>query len=324
MTETATIGKVMTYPKTLVEKLAEACDAVGGVEKKGRNEAQRYDYVKAADVAKAIRHELFERGIVIIPDELECVTKQITYQNAKGEIRFSNEVTLRTAYTITNGLETLIMHGYGIAWDSGDKAIYKAKTGALKYFLRGLGLIPDEKDDPEADESVDRVSAEIEEKLEKQDRIAPFQVNAFNSACNQTGKTPLQVSTFLAELNNYTSISECMKQDFDAAIKWAVKRTEAPANLTPVLQQSVDHAKKLKEQAYADAAESRKVNRDKPSYDATRTISEPQGKRLWAIATKVKKDRQTVHNILGNFGYEHVEEIQMKDYDKVISEIEAQ
>src|SRR5579872_764667 len=55
----------------LTKQLAEACDSVKGVEKKGTNEKQRYKYVKAADIAKAIRHELFSRGIGLYPDEVE-------------------------------------------------------------------------------------------------------------------------------------------------------------------------------------------------------------------------------------------------------------
>ena len=129
--------------KTLAAKLAEACNEVGGVEKKGRNIQQSYDYVKAADVAMAIRHKLFERGVVIIPDEQEPTWRE--YQTMKGSIM--RECTLCTVYNITDGTETLKFTAYGVAADSGDKSIYKAKTSALKYFLRGLGLIPDEKED---------------------------------------------------------------------------------------------------------------------------------------------------------------------------------
>src|SRR3954468_22745298 len=58
-------------PKSLIGKLAEAMATVGGVEKKGTNEAQRYNYVKAADVAKAVRHALFERGIIMTSDVVQ-------------------------------------------------------------------------------------------------------------------------------------------------------------------------------------------------------------------------------------------------------------
>jgi len=220
--------------RPLVEKLAEACDSVGGVEKKGRNEAQRYDYVKAADVAKAIRRELFKRGIVIIPDEVECTTKQIQFFNAKGEERRSNEVSLKTAYTITDGKETLIMHGFGIAWDAGDKAIYKAKTGALKYFLRGLGLIPDEKDDPEADETIDRAvkgletNEEFDQRTANEQNLAVFQVSAIEEACKRSGKTEEEVRAYLGLLGE-KRIEHLKKGQFAEFLKWANSPSSKPA-----------------------------------------------------------------------------------------------
>ena len=151
--------------KSLVAKLAEACDAVGGVDKKGRNQQQGYDYQRATDVAKAIRHELFSRGVVVVPDELEPEWVELTTKS--GAVM--TECRLTTIFTVTDGNETLKYNANAVARDSGDKAIYKAKTGALKYFLRGLGLIPDEADDPEHDEkgSVENQQAIAKRKIKE-------------------------------------------------------------------------------------------------------------------------------------------------------------
>ncbi len=147
--------------KNLIAKIAEACDAVGGVEKKGTNTTQNYKYVKAADVAKAIRHELFSRGVIVLQDEQppEYVEVQTKTGATMCECRMAIE------FTLTDGKERENITGYGVARDSGDKAIYKAKTGALKYFLRGLGLIPDEKDDPEYDGKAKSAPEEEEEQV---------------------------------------------------------------------------------------------------------------------------------------------------------------
>lgn len=140
----------MSDKKSLVAKLAEACDAVGGIEKKGTNQKQNYKYVRAADVAKAFRHELFERGIVLIGDEKELIQLEPIPTQSGGKL---NMIGVKIEYSLldSESPDKITATGYGIGMDSGDKAIYKAKTGALKYFLRGLGLIPDEKDDPEND-----------------------------------------------------------------------------------------------------------------------------------------------------------------------------
>jgi hypothetical protein len=126
---------------SLIARLAEACNAVGGVEKKGRNLFQNYNYVKAADVAKAIRHGLFERGIIVIIDEKEWTQIRLITTNSGGQMP---EMMLRAEVTFMDGKESLGPYtAFATAMDSGDKAIYKAKTGLLKYVLRGIGLIPD-------------------------------------------------------------------------------------------------------------------------------------------------------------------------------------
>jgi hypothetical protein len=141
--------------KSLVTRIAEACDAVKGIDKGGYNEMQRYKYVKAADVAKAIRHEFFSRRVVLVVDEKEYTKLRDVPTKSGGvmpEYLLKCEVTFYDGYSA----DKLGPFGaFGVAMDSGDKAIYKAKTGCLKYVLRTIGLIPDEKDDPEADASVD-------------------------------------------------------------------------------------------------------------------------------------------------------------------------
>lgn len=143
-------------PLSLVGKLAAAFAAVGGLEKKGRNQAQGYDYLKAADVAKAVRMELFSRGIILLSDVEKSEWSEFT--TMKGSRMTVCRLTVR--FTFYDGTETLSFRGVGEAFDTGDKSPYKSTTGALKYALRTAGLIPDEKDDPEADEKVDREMAQ--------------------------------------------------------------------------------------------------------------------------------------------------------------------
>jgi len=222
----------------LIQRLAEACDAVGGVEKKGRNETQRYAYVKAADVAKAIRHELFKRGIVILPNEQDPQFVEIP-TNSGGKM---TEIRLRTDFEITDGVTSITKSAWGIARDSGDKAIYKAKTGAIKYFLRGLGLIPDEKDDPEADETVDK---EFNEKYEKdfdqrtQDQrlIGDYQIRAWQSGLKQAVRTESQIQAYFKKLG-IAHIEDMPKAVFNDAIKW-LQNPKIKDDLTEDLKDSV-------------------------------------------------------------------------------------
>lgn len=170
--------------KSLVGKLADAFANVGGLEKKGKNTAQNYPYLKAADVAKAVRMELFNRGIIMATDVESAQWSE--FQTMKGSRMSVCRITARFTFYDSEGDSTVSFRGVGEAFDTGDKACYKATTGALKYALRTSGLIPDEKDDPEADERVDRemaedgadvneakVLAKFEEREKAQPRVVP-------------------------------------------------------------------------------------------------------------------------------------------------------
>jgi hypothetical protein len=243
-------------PLTLVAKLAEACNAVGGVEKRGRNDFHKYSYVKAADVAKAIRHELFQRGVIIVPNETEFIETGKIKTNSGGEMR---EFRLTVEFTIYDGTseDKITVKAFGVAADTGDKTLYKCKTGATKYFLRALGLIPDEKDDPEFDEAVDEKTdprathatpGESKSARKKRERIKEYQARGWDSAVRESGKTAQQVATFLQTRYSATSITELSPDEFNDAIKWAV----GTESLEKTLEASVKAAKAGRKQPIVD------------------------------------------------------------------------
>jgi hypothetical protein len=140
------------------------------------------------------------------------------------------QVTLKVEFTLLDGDsdQRLVAVGYGTALGTDDKMLYKAKTGALKYFLRNLGLVPDERDDVEFDEDVDSFtdqrlaeSPEQMSKRKKRSKLAKYQVAAFDAGIRQSGKTPAQVAAYLQEKFKVSTVAALTKADFDVAIKWA-------------------------------------------------------------------------------------------------------
>ena len=163
-------------PKTLVQKLASIVAEIDNVDKRGRNEFQKYAYVKAADVAWLVRKALSERNVYLVADVIEIRNYEIP---AKEGHMQAVDVKMQFSFFDGDAPETLpiVLHSYGTGTDKGDKAVYKAMTGALKYGLRHAFLIPDESD-PEADSSTDKAVeaakavgkakvAELQEKLGK-------------------------------------------------------------------------------------------------------------------------------------------------------------
>jgi hypothetical protein len=138
---------------TLIAKLAEVMGEIDHVEKKGTNSAQNYKYVKAADLANIVRQKLAARKVIMLSDVVDVRTYELT--TAKGTVMAG--IDLKVKYTFYDGDSEaqVSFHGYGSGLDTGDKAAYKAHTGALKYALRNAFLVPDEKGDPEADKKVD-------------------------------------------------------------------------------------------------------------------------------------------------------------------------
>ena len=223
---------------TLVQKIAEACNAVSGIEKRGRNQKQNYDYVMAADVAAAFRHELFERGIILLQDEETAEFHD--YETHAGGVM--QECRLKIKFTLKDDSGEIATSAFGVGRDTFDKAIYKAKTGATKYFLRGLGLIPDRADDPEKTDDQEVVRHDREERQSApitpqypprppaaQDRpstpvgsILPFQKNGLLSAFKKSAKTNQQLLDYLGTLG-LESLDEMPKKDFPAALKWAME-----------------------------------------------------------------------------------------------------
>lgn len=139
----------MTAAKTpsLIEKLVEVATAIRNIEKGGRNEAQKYDYVSEADVVRKVWPELLSRGILFYP-VFRKVQSIVEFKTAKGGDAFMT--TVESMWEATDGGDLKIQVaslGQGADF-GGDKGVYKALTGDKKYaVLQLLGIATG--DDPE-------------------------------------------------------------------------------------------------------------------------------------------------------------------------------
>lgn len=137
----------------LRQKLASIYVKLDHVEKSGRNTKQNYDFVKAADMMRALRNAFAELGIYAETNYELLGTYDIKTNNGGNMHTATVKATIKLHDCDSD--ETMTISGLGDGADSGDKGIYKAQTGATKNALRNGSLMPDEAD-PEADESVDR------------------------------------------------------------------------------------------------------------------------------------------------------------------------
>jgi hypothetical protein len=134
----------------LRQKLAEVRRRLGYIQKRGHNERFNYSYVTAADIAGAVGDILAELGVVVIPS-----LENITYESTAGRGETTRLARVVMAYTFADvdSGEAIVAKVAGQGLDVGDKAPYKAMTGALKYALLQSFLLAT-GDDPE-DERMD-------------------------------------------------------------------------------------------------------------------------------------------------------------------------
>ncbi|WAP69062.1 ERF family protein [Jiella pelagia] len=135
-----------------VEQVITALNAAytecGYVRKEGKMDAPgaKYTYAKEADFISAVRPALINHGLTITPSEIgELHHSQ--YSNKSGTP--TNRVVGVFGFRISHiSGQSITVSALGEGVDTGDKASYKAMTGALKYALR-QSLLIETGDEPE-------------------------------------------------------------------------------------------------------------------------------------------------------------------------------
>jgi hypothetical protein len=179
---------------TLVMKLAKVMAETRWVEKKGRNAFFNYDYARETDILDAVRTKLAENGIFVFTSIESMETKETGKRTRDGSPL--HLVFVRTKHTFWDGEsgDTAEVFGSGCGEDSGDKAIYKAITGAMKYFVSKNFLIST-GDDPEKDEEANRSAGSEGDSAPRAEARAESAVNEENlqttGAGDASGATPL-------------------------------------------------------------------------------------------------------------------------------------
>lgn len=130
----------------LRQKLALVRRRMTYVQKRGVNEDVGYTYATAADVAGSIGDLFAELGVIVIP-RLESISQEPLRPHA-NEAEHVTRVIMTYSFVDVNSAEELAVKVAGEGVDAGDKAPYKAMTGALKYALLQSFLLST-GDDPE-------------------------------------------------------------------------------------------------------------------------------------------------------------------------------
>jgi len=176
---------------TLVKKLAKIMAETRWVEKKGRNSFFNYDYARETDILDAVRSKLAANGIFVFTS-VESVDLRETGKRTRDGSPV-NMVTVRTKHVFRDGEsgESAEVFGTGSGEDSGDKAVYKAITGAMKYFLSKNFLIST-GDDPEKDSETEKGSFDGKAPAYASQALEPKQPEEFSPNPETSNMTPIR------------------------------------------------------------------------------------------------------------------------------------
>mgnify|MGYP001146145954 FL=1 len=195
----------------VVAKIAEVMQKVDYLKKDGQVsfKSTRYSYLSEEKITSEIRKAMLEVGLVIYPNRMEVV--------AKTERMASILITYRLQ-DVDSG-DFIEVQALGEGMDAGDKAIYKAMTGAFKYAQRQTFMIPT-GDDP------DKVSSdELTSKGEQEpptegfqpeqdfDRATQSQLNKIYALAREVGYTPEQMRDLIGSEFGRESSKELTKRE---------------------------------------------------------------------------------------------------------------
>jgi hypothetical protein len=187
----------------LREKFAEVRRRLGYVQKRGHNERHNYNYVTAADLAGSVGDILAELGVIVIPQ-----LQSISTEPPRGSSERIARIVMNYRFVDARSGEELSVRVAGEGADAGDKAPYKAMTGALKYALLQSFLLAT-GDDPE-DERSDSKAAFVSERV-----ITPEQVRELQGLIEETGTELERVLAYY----RVTALSELTEGSYSRALE---------------------------------------------------------------------------------------------------------
>jgi hypothetical protein len=187
----------------LREKFAEVRRRLGYVQKRGHNERHNYNYVTAADLAGSVGDILAELGVVVIP-QLQSISTETPRSSSDRIAR----VVMNYRFVDAKSGEELTVRVPGEGADPGDKAPYKAMTGALKYALLQSFLLST-GDDPEDERANSRTA------LGSERVITPEQVRELQGLIDETGTELDRVLAYY----RVTALSEMTEGSYNRALE---------------------------------------------------------------------------------------------------------
>lgn len=199
---------------SLYRKLAAILKAVERIEKDKKNEQGGYKYASEKAIKETMHPLFMEHGLILVP-----VAQEFISLTPPAGGKSSYITTLKCTFEIVD-LETgaaLRMEQLASGGDTLDKGTFKAVTGAIKYVLTTLFLIPT-GDDPEGDDKgAGRTAPQARQQRPAADPeavISDAQVKRLFAVASKVQRPMDEVKAIVAS-RGYTSSKEIKVKDYD-------------------------------------------------------------------------------------------------------------
>jgi len=200
-------------------KIAEVMQNVDYLQKDGRVAygSTRYSYLSEEKITSEMREAMLKAGLVIYPARMEVVNQQ-DVSTKTGQARVVNILITYRVQDVESE-EFIEVQALGEGMDAGDKAVYKAMTGAFKYAQRQTFMIPtgDDPDKVSSDELTSKGEQEppTEGSQPEQvfDRATQSQLNKIYALAREVGYTPEQMRDLIGSEFGRESSRELTKRE---------------------------------------------------------------------------------------------------------------
>ena len=219
--------------KSLISELAEVLTKVHDIQKTKGGDAP-FAYLRILDIANAVRDQLLTRGILLIPNDVNWWREAWTNQDGRVE----TQCFVETEFELTDGRRSRKWKSCGMGQSVDGYAMAIAQTMAIKAWLKRVGLIFGEWDDPERDHQSDYSRA----RFPREDiRLQEYRERALREACSTLGMTEEAALELLSQRFEETVTLDKLKRlatkKFDFAIQVLLGQRDLVADLSKSVEE---------------------------------------------------------------------------------------
>lgn len=139
--------------KSIASKIAKIMGELKGMEREGRNKAQKYSYFSEAQIFATIQSKLADNNLAVFPAMLDHTSTpyphnamQLKTENNQNATGTQHIVKMAFTWVCGDTGEQITIPWLGESADYGDKGINQVATSGTKYYLIRTFMISDGKD----------------------------------------------------------------------------------------------------------------------------------------------------------------------------------